>query len=176
MGEDIHHLTRDILEHPQFLKLKTFHHHGENNSVYDHSVRVAQRTYELARRHGMPEEEVRLAVRAALLHDFFGYNRYSDRFQQSKSVNKQVRRLNRRHFLDHGRIAANRAMRVFGLTQEQYDAIARHMFPLTAMPRTKMAWLITLADKQVAVGEMLTATRERTYAFYLRRRARRKTA
>ena len=41
---------------------------------------------------------------------------------------------------------------------------------------TKMAWLITLADKQVAVGEMLTATRERTYAFYLRRRARRKTA
>lgn len=176
MGEDFQQMTRDILEHPQFVKLKTFHHHGENNSVYAHSLRVAQRTYELARRRSLPEDEIRLVVRAALLHDFFGYNRHGDRFQQCKSVNKQVRKLNRRHLLVHGRIAADRAMRVFGLTAEQYDAIVRHMFPLSAMPRTRMAWMITLADKQVAAGEMLAATGEWMSSLNLRRRARRTAA
>ena len=107
----------------------------------------------------MPEEEVRLAVRAALLHDFFRLQPLQPiAFSRAKVSISRCGGSTAGTFWTIGRIAANRAMRVFGLTQEQYDAIARHMFPLTAMPRTKMAWLITLADKQVAAGEMLTAT------------------
>ena len=54
-------------------------------------------------------------------------------------------------------IAADRATHTFGLTERECEAIARHMFPLAAMPRTRIAWIVTLADKAVASREMAAA-------------------
>ena len=63
----------------------------------------------------------------------------------------------RMHAFVHGHIAAERAKCVFGLSDEECEAIARHMFPLAAIPRTRIAWIVTLADKVVASREMAAA-------------------
>ena len=61
-----------------------------------------------------------------------------------------VHRIAHMHGFIHGHIAADRAKHTFGLSERECEAIARHMFPLAAMPRTRIAWIITVADKAVA--------------------------
>ncbi|MFR8818111.1 MAG: hypothetical protein ACLVFS_06480 [Butyricicoccus sp.] len=41
MDSEIQQYAGDILAHPRFQQLRTFCHHGLDNSVYDHSVAVA---------------------------------------------------------------------------------------------------------------------------------------
>ena len=42
MDSEIQQYAGDILAHPRFQQLRTFCHHGLDNSVYDHSVAVAE--------------------------------------------------------------------------------------------------------------------------------------
>ena len=157
MDSEIQQLAGDIVRHPQFQQLRGFQHHGEGNSVYDHSIAVAEAAYAIARRMRLSGDETASVVRAALLHDFFGYDWHGDRFRRYLRRYSGIKRVVRMHAFVHGPIAANRARRTFGLTQRECDAIARHMFPLAAMPRTRIAWIVTLADKTVASREMLAA-------------------
>ncbi|MDO4270812.1 MAG: HD domain-containing protein [Eubacteriales bacterium] len=157
MESEIHQLAGDILEHPRFQQLRRFQHHGVDNSVYDHSVSVAESAYGIARRMRLSEDETASVVRAALLHDFFGYDWHGDRFRRYLSHFSGLKRLGRMHAFVHGHIAADRAKMTFGLTDRECEAIARHMFPLAAMPRTRIAWIVTLADKAVASREMTAA-------------------
>lgn len=157
MGSELEQLAGDILSHPKFQQLRGFVHHGAENSVYDHSVSVAEAAYSIARRMRLSADETASVVRAALLHDFFGYDWHGDRFRRYLQHFSGLRRLARMHAFVHGHIAADRARVCFGLTERECEAIARHMFPLSAMPRTRVAWIITLADKLVASREMLAA-------------------
>ena len=95
--------------------------------------------------------------RAALLHDFFGYDWHGERFRRYLSHFSGVHRIAHMHGFIHGHIAADRAKHTFGLSERECEAIARHMFPLAAMPRTRIAWIITVADKAVASKEMTAA-------------------
>ena len=62
------------------------------------------------------------------------------------------------HAFVHGSIAAHRAQRYFDLTPAECDAIASHMFPLApCLPKSRAAWIITLADKIVAAREVTCA-------------------
>ena len=49
LDSEIQQLAGDILNHPRFQQLRDFQHHGESNSVYDHSVAVAEAAYAIAR-------------------------------------------------------------------------------------------------------------------------------
>ena len=157
MDSDFQQITRDILTHPRFQQLREFKHHGEGNSVYDHSLAVAESAYAIALRMRLSEDETASIVRAALLHDFFGYDWRSDRFHAFQSRRTGLKRLGRMHAFIHGDIAAARARATFGLNDRECEAIARHMFPLAAMPRTRIAWIVTLSDKIVASREMAVA-------------------
>ncbi len=157
MDSEIQRLAGEILEHPKFQQLRTFEHHGPDNTVYDHSVAVAQAAYRIARRMRLSEDETASVVRAALLHDFFGYDWHGERFRRYVHHFSGIRRITRMHAFVHGHIAAGRAQRTFGLTPRECEAIARHMFPLAAMPRTRIAWIVTMADKAVASCEMAAA-------------------
>ena len=42
MDSEIQQYAGDILAHPRFQQLRTFCHHGLDNSVYDHSIAVAE--------------------------------------------------------------------------------------------------------------------------------------
>ena len=159
LDSEIQQLAGDILEHPRFQQLRSFQHHGEGNSVYDHSVAVAEAAYAIARRMRLSGDETASVIRAALLHDFFGYDWRDERFRRYLRQYSGVGRVMRMHAFIHGHIAAARAKQTFGLTERECEAIARHMFPLAAMPRTRIAWIVTLADKAVASREMTAVLR-----------------
>ncbi len=72
----------DILRDPRFLELRSFEHHGEHNSVYDHSLSTAETAYKIARWMHLSKDEIAHAVRATLLHDFFGYDWHGERFKR----------------------------------------------------------------------------------------------
>ncbi|MDO5141911.1 MAG: HD domain-containing protein [Eubacteriales bacterium] len=150
-------IAAEIMLHPRFVRLRTLRHHGAGNSVYDHSVAVAKAAYGIACRMRLSAEETASVVRAALLHDFFGYDWHGAAFRRYLRRFSGLHRVIRMHAFAHGPIAAQRADQVFHLTDREREAIARHMFPLAAMPRSRIAWIVTLADKAVAAREMTAA-------------------
>lgn len=148
-------VTADILAHPRFLETRRLVHHGADNSVYDHSVATARVAYRMAHALRLPEEEVISVTRAAVLHDFFGYDWHDEWFQRFLRHYRGIRRLTHMHAFVHGTMAAKRASRYFALTDRQREAIAAHMFPLAPMvPRSREGWILTAADKIVASREM----------------------
>lgn len=154
MAQTFESIAEDILAHPLFQEMRTLPHHGGDNSLYIHSVDTAKCAYRLAVRMGMSEERVRSVTRAALLHDFFGYDWQGEEHRRFLRKYSGLRRLTHMHAFIHGAMAARRADRVFGLSQRQRSAIASHMFPLAPMPKNSEAWVLTLADKLVASREM----------------------
>jgi len=164
--ESFHEMTADITSHPLFLQLRAYPHHGGENSLYIHSVSTARCAYRLARRFHMREERIRAVTRAALLHDFFGYDWQSERHRRFMRRYSGWRRIKHMHAFIHGALAARRADRVFGLDERQRSAIASHMFPLAPFPRNSEAWVITLADKYVASKEVSAAVGWHIRRFY----------
>ncbi len=165
MGSAAEEYAEDIIKHPRFLELQTYVHHGDNNSVYEHSLAVAERAYKFASWMRLSGDETASVVRAALLHDFFGYDWHGERFRRYISHFRGLKRLTHNHAFVHGPIAANRARRLFGLTDVECEAIKCHMFPLAAMPRSITAWIVTIADKVVAAKEMCFAIGDYIGAF-----------
>ena len=166
MAPEFEQITCDILEDPLFLETRSFTHHGDGNSVYDHSLATAKVAYTLAYRFGLDQAGVRSVTRAALLHDFFGYDWHGDWFKTYLQQFSGWQRLRHMHAFVHGDIAADRAQARFGLSDRQRNAIASHMFPLSfSLPRSREAWIVTLADKIVATREMTQAAGSYTKSF-----------
>lgn len=158
MDSSFEQITCDILADPIFQETRGFVHHGGENSVYDHSVATAYTAYSLAHSFGLSPADIHSVTRAALLHDFFGYDWHGDWFKGYLGQFSGWQRLCHMHAFVHGDIAAERAHRHFGLTARQRNAIESHMFPLApALPRSREAWIVTLADKIVATREMTQA-------------------
>ena len=125
MGQnEIERYAGAILNDPRFQKLRSFEHHGPANTVYDHSLAVTRAAYRIACALHLSEEETASVVRAALLHDFFGYDWHSERFRRFVRHYSGFRRLTHMHGFIHGHIAAARAKRVFGLSDRECDALA----------------------------------------------------
>lgn len=53
----------------------------------------------------------------------------------------------------HGRIAASWAA-ALGESDEVCHAIETHMYPFGPKPRTKEAWVVSLADKAASLGDL----------------------
>ena len=157
MNQAFQEMTSDIIAHPVFQNLKYSRHHGEQNSLFDHSVDTAFCAFRLAHYFGLPEERVRAVTRAALLHDFFLYDWRAPAHRRYMRQYRGFQRLLRMHAFTHGILAARRAGRRFDLDDRQRSAIISHMFPLAPFPRNSEAWILTLADKVVASREMSEA-------------------
>lgn len=172
MDSEFEQITADILSDPLFLETKNVVHHGGCNTLYDHSVATAQMAYDMALYFELSEESVRSVTRAALLHDFFGYDWRGEWFKSYLHQYTGLQRLRHMHAFVHGAIAAERASEHFELTARQYNAIASHMFPLAfSLPRSGEAWIVTAADKLVASRECTVAV-----GWYLMRFCRRHLA
>lgn len=167
MDSEFEQITCDILRDPLFLETRSFVHHGGENSVYDHSLATAKVAFSLAHRFGLTDDQVRSVTRAALLHDFFGYDWHGDWFKGYLRQFSGWQRFRHMHAFVHGDIVADRAHAHFGLSQRQRDAIASHMFPLCfSVPRSTEAWIVTLADKIVASREVTQAAGYYAVSFF----------
>ena len=168
MSQTFAQMTGDILDHPLFQEMRGHCHHGGENSLYDHSVDTAKCALRLARKFRLSEERTRAVTRAALLHDFFGYDWRSESHKRQVRQHRGWKRITKMHAFTHGAIAAARASRTFALDDRQRAAITSHMFPLAPFPKNSEAWIVTLADKFVASQEVSA-----TMFFHLRKWQRR---
>ena len=146
---DIKHLTEieeaasDVLFSSSYQKLKIYMQHGDV-SVYEHSIMVACRCLYYADK-SKDKIDRKLLIKSALLHDYFCYDWHTDK---DKSGGKK-------HAWRHPAIAADNAIKDYGLTDKEENAIRSHMWPLgkKSLPRSKEAWILLIADKDSAFKE-----------------------
>lgn len=129
--------VKNILISEEFLMLSRYVQHQWTNRLM-HSVNVSYLSWLMAKKLGGNTKTV---ARAGLLHDFCLY----DFKEKTPTGEHQV--------FYHPKVAARNSDEVFGISDQERDAILTHMFPLGPMPRNKEAWIITVADKICATME-----------------------
>ena len=130
----------DLLRHEKVREMHQYPHHRDVDTLY-HSVCVSYLTYKICEKmHWHPKE----ATRAALLHDFYLYNWYTDKHDEW-------------HAVLHPKMACKNAEHYFGaLTPRQEDMILCHMWPLhLAPPHSREGFVLTFADKVCAVRDLI---------------------
>lgn len=119
---------------------KTLTHHG-SGTCFEHSVNVALKSLEIAKRLPMSVDEKSLVV-GALLHDYFLYD-----FHEDASLRMS-------HGFVHAEVALKNACRDFNLNDIEKDIIYKHMFPLNVRkPKYIESWIVCVADKMCAAKE-----------------------
>lgn len=137
MDREYLQIANDIINNEKYQKLKSEDHHGITR--YEHSMRVAKRTYLLSKRLKLNYKE---ATRAALLHDYF----FSD----------QTTTKNLKGAFRHPIFACKNANEMIKLSEKENNIIRSHMFPLAKeFPKSKEALIVGYADKSVAFYEFL---------------------
>lgn len=135
-----------ILEHPEFQKRKKYMHH-ENETVYEHSVKVSIMAYHIATiLHLKNKEDIAIG---ALLHDF-----YDNPWQE----NMEHKKLLERHGFVHAKEALQNAKYYFPeyMNDKVQDMIVKHMFPLNIKPpRYIGSWVVTISDKLISMNIFL---------------------
>lgn len=132
----------DILNSDGLQASKEYIQHG-HISVYDHSLNVAVLCVWLADKLHV-RVDIQALITGALLHDYFLY----DWHIRSED--------HRWHGIHHPKRAYLNAVRDFDIGLIEKNMILSHMFPLTpALPLYRESWLLILADKLCAIGEVL---------------------
>jgi uncharacterized protein len=130
-----------IIQNDLFKSSKQIYSHGSIN-IYDHSIAVAELAFSMAeKRQGI---DMVCVIRAALLHDFFLYEWHVPGLRYVK------------HGWVHPAISAKNAEQVFNITESEAECIKTHMWPWTLfkLPKSREAWIITAADKIIAIKEI----------------------
>jgi HD superfamily phosphodiesterase len=123
----MHHIIGDLLAHPKVVETQDHLHHSI--SKHDHLLRTTRISYTLAR---FIRADVRTCVRAAIIHD----------------IDSRLGTLT-----THGRIAAQWAA-ALGEDMAVCHAIEAHMYPFGPAPRTREAWVVSIADKAASVTDL----------------------
>ena len=135
-------IIKKLAEDPKIRKMQNYSQHGSSNSL-KHSIQVAKVSFRLAEKLHLRIDEEVLAV-GALLHDYYLYDIQESGYSDYK------------HGTTHPGTALENAMKDFKLSPKEQNIIRSHMWPLTLfhMPKSKEAWLVSLADKYCATKEM----------------------
>ena len=158
---EYYNIIKPILENKEFLKRKKFMHH-ENESVYEHSLKVSLLSYKIAKKIGA---DYKSATIGALLHDF-----YSKPWQEN---NNEKTSLFKMHGFTHASDAYKNSKKYFNdlITPKIKDIIVKHMFPLNPIPPKYIeSWIVTVADKMVSSTVLLHPTQYPKYLGIKRRK------
>ena len=155
--EDWFLIVKLILLNDEFQKrLKFKHHYG---SVFYHSILVSFKAYKLSLKRKC---DSKICAIAGLLHDFYPYPwQYSKELEDMDPSLLEHLKIKKSLFKKHGFTHAREAMENYHKFFPNYidtkidNAILRHMFPLNiALPKYKESWIITFADKTIAIKEL----------------------
>ena len=136
-------LTNSILTHKEYVKTKSIVHHGSTR--FDHSIKVAYLTYKVSKIFGW---DVNSATRGAALHDFF-------LVRDDKNILTSAKM-----FVEHPTLAKENSIKYFGVNEKEQNIIESHMFPASKVaPKSKEAWIVTFADKVVALFDGATTAK-----------------
>ena len=130
--------VKEILDSEEFQKRKNFEHH-ENESVYEHSLKVSYDSYLYAKKHNLNVRDISIG---GLLHDFY-YKPWKD--------NTEKKPLFKKHGFVHAKEALENSCKNFPdlMNDRVKDIISKHMFPLNIkFPKYKESWIVTMMDKK----------------------------
>lgn len=133
----------DLESDPDVRKMEQFgQHHG--NNTFQHCDNVARFSFYLAQKLGWRVDEASLAT-GAMLHDYYLY------------CTRDMTISSYRHGVGHPVTALENASQIWDLNDKERNIILSHMWPLTItkIPRSKEAFLVTLADKYCAMREFM---------------------
>lgn len=134
-------ITDDLLSDKLVDSMKQYHHH-KNINTHFHSVYVSYNVMKMC--SALNEKRIKEIVRAALLHDFYLYEWYTEKHDEY-------------HIWYHPKQAVKNIESHFGkLSPLQKNMILSHMFPTCVeLPKSRGAWLLTIADKRCATEDYL---------------------
>lgn len=149
-NKEFYRLIEDYSENPDVKSMKNYIQHGKI-STYEHCVCVAWVSFQLNRRLRMKANEKEL-VTAAMLHDFYLYDWHN---------NPEIKL----HGFSHAACAAENAKEKFHVSDDVYEAIKSHMWPLniTRIPKSRIALIICISDKYCAFKETIFCRKERKH-------------
>ena len=117
------YIIQDIIYTPEFIKMRNTKHHIKT-SLYDHSLKVAYLCYRFYCKHNL-SLNIEELVRAALLHDYFLYDRIDK--SSGDDINRFI------HLFKHPRTAyKNAIIRYPDLTNKEINAIHTQLLLQTA--------------------------------------------
>ena len=130
---------------PNIRQMENYIQHGSTTTL-DHCMAVARVSFEINHALHLHVDDVAL-IRTALLHDYYLYDWH-------KKGHPPL------HGYHHADAAADNAVRDFGINKVSEKAIRSHMWPLniTRIPSSRLAWIITTADKLCSTRETLART------------------
>lgn len=139
----------NILNSPKFQELSNFSQHLNTNR-FQHCLNVSYYSFIWAKKLGI---NCKSAARAGLLHDFFLYDHHQIKSPQN-------------HIFYHPKVAIKNSLSITKLSKQEFDAIINHMWPLCeSMPKYKISYIVTFADKYCSVLEIFYQTYKKTKAF-----------
>lgn len=138
-------ILEPIINDSNVNKMKDGLQHG-TISTFEHCYNVANKCYKLNQKFNFTENVENLVL-GAFLHDFFLYDWHNIKCDNIKEL----------HGFSHPKIAATNAKNLLNMNNEVCDIISTHMWPLniTAIPRTKEAWIVCIVDKYVSLIETM---------------------
>ena len=137
-------------QHGRFLEEKNFRHH-HTVTVYQHSISVAKLSVYFAMRCPF-HVHIDSLIRGALLHDYFLYDWHTTDLKTLQQKSKT--NFCPLHGFVHPKISLLQAIQDYSINEIEKDIILHHMFPLTLIPpKTKEGWIVTIADKIIAIQE-----------------------
>ena len=124
----------EYMNNEEFQKTNGIKQHGTTR--YEHSMRVSYYSYVIARFLHLDYEETAIG---GLLHDFF----------INPSEMGKIKA-----FFTHPKLALDKSMLEFDLSDKELDIIKSHMFPTSFfIPKYLESWIVSLVDKCVASYE-----------------------
>ena len=143
-------IVDEIINSEEFQKRKKYRHH-EDESVYDHCLKVSYLSYKLAKKFGC---DYKSAAIGGLLHDFYPYPwQYTDEEKVIFNIPDRPKNIFKQHGFTHAKEALSNAKEHYPkvLNSRIENIILRHMFPLNIMPpKYSESWIVTFADKYVS--------------------------
>jgi len=144
--EKLEAIYQTFLNDEKIKRMKDIKMHRGSN-CYEHSFKVAKKAMKMALRSHKKNLNLEALLIGAILHDYYLYDWREDRSKLKKHAKK------------HPYIAAENAMRDFGISEEVKKIIESHMWPFNFknFPETKEARIVDIADNNVALCEALTS-------------------
>lgn len=131
-------IVDDLLSLESVRYMANYNQHRRINTLL-HCMNVSYTVYKICLKLKLEPYEI---VRAAFLHDFYLY----DWHRESNII---------KHAFNHPKVAVRNIEKYnLPLSKKSKEMILSHMFPLSPIPRSMGAWILTIADKYCTCIEL----------------------
>ena len=139
-------------QYPRVLLMKQYSQHAGSNT-YAHVCHVAEMSHKIEKGLRLRNIDEKAMLRGAMLHDYYQYD------FRDHPIGPW------RHGTTHAGKALKNAEEAFSLSDKERNIIYSHMWPLnlTHLPRSREAWVVSVADKVCAAQEAVFRKRHQSW-------------